>query len=151
MYTDPTGHFISFGLSNAVAVMSILGGGATIGYMIWDKSQNSGTNIWLSIALYNGRMWLIEEYNSMMMEVSSQSPYKHLEDEFLAMGQGDPFKKIKDYIEKMKKQIEWRENEPNFKPSSPSYAGHVKRIKILNDKINLLKGYLILGLCTGKK
>jgi len=51
----------------------------------------------------------------------------------------------------MKEQIEWRKNEPNFKPSSPSYKGHVERIRRLSKQIELLSGYLALSWCQGKK
>jgi len=61
------------------------------------------------------------------------------------MNTNDPCTKIKEYIEKMKKQVEWRKGDLN--PESDSYKGHLIRIKRLEDQIKLLAGYLAMGFC----
>ena len=61
------------------------------------------------------------------------------------MNMNDPCKKIKEYIEKMREQLKWREVDLN--PKSNSYKGHLIRIKRLNDQIKLLAGYLAMGFC----
>ena len=142
LYVDLSGHCYSMAsMSNTIAVMGILGGGAIATGLFNSRGGYSG-NIQATIWMYNASQFLYEEYIDFSIywagKATEKSPFGHAgEREALSVGPNDPCLYIKKAIEILEAQIAWRYSD--IRPGTQEAKGHYKRIKILEKHLEKLK------------
>jgi len=144
MYVDPSGKYSSIAeLSISLKTIGILASGAIASLAILNSSSGEyGGNIWLTVAVYNARIWLREEYIAMVMYMAGRatdsSPFgKVAEADALKTDPNDPCKFIEKAIAVLEAQIAWRYSA--IIDGTREAKGYYMRIEILQKNLDMLK------------
>lgn len=153
LYVDPSGRcFTMSGMMQATVITGILATSyyATIG------NNSSGVsvfqNAWISVAMYNVKTWLMEEYSSVVLMAGKMedtpSPLEDwLENEYLDSDITDySCDELEEILEMLKAQLAWRIANQNYNDPDDSSGKiaktHKVRIERLKDIIANIESYL---------